>query len=47
MRRRLAFTEDVVRLHLLKLMAEDLMLPEVSCRKPGRDAFNVNGVQAT
>jgi hypothetical protein len=47
MRRRLAFAEDVVRLHLLKLMVEELMLPEVSCRKPCRDAFNVNGGQAT
>jgi hypothetical protein len=47
MHRRLAFAEDVVRLHLLKLTAKELMLAEVSCQKPGRDAFNVNGVQAT
>jgi hypothetical protein len=47
MRRRLAFAEDVVRLHLLKLMAEELMWLEVSYRKPGQDAFNVKGVQAT
>jgi hypothetical protein len=47
MRRRLAFVEDVVRLHLLKLMAEELMLLEASCQKPSGDAFNVNWVQAT
>jgi hypothetical protein len=31
MRRRLAFVEDVDRRYLLKLMAEELMLLEVSC----------------
>jgi hypothetical protein len=31
MRRRLAFADDVDRLYLLKLMAKELMLPEVSC----------------
>jgi hypothetical protein len=29
---RIAFAEDVDHLHLLKLMAEGLMLPKLSCR---------------
>jgi hypothetical protein len=32
LQRRLALAEDVDHLHLLQLMAEELMLPKVSCR---------------
>jgi hypothetical protein len=45
MRRRLAFAKDVDHLYLLELMAKELMLPEVSCRKPCRDTFKVSGVR--
>jgi hypothetical protein len=43
--RRLVFAEDVDHRHLQKLMAEELMLSKVPCRKPCRDAFEVNGVK--
>jgi hypothetical protein len=42
---RLSFAEGVDRLQLLKLMAEELMLPKVSYRNPVRTFFKVSGVR--